>query len=82
MAGSLLSRLDKLEAQVVPPKAIRPVIQVVCRSGDEDDALELAKANGFDPDNEDHFLIMRQIVTPAGQRAEPFPPYMADKRVT
>jgi hypothetical protein len=76
MTSSLFSRVCKLQAQVTPPTpAIRHVSRVVCRKGDEEAALELAKANGFDPDNEDHLLILRQIVTPVGQSAYSCPPY-------
>ena len=76
MASTLAARLEKLEARVAPPEANRRCWSVVCNKGDEEAATELAKSRGFDPDNESHYLIMRSIVTPAGQDVKRFEPYI------
>ena len=76
MASTLAARLEKLEVRVAPPEANRRCWSVVCNKGDEDAATELAKSNGFNPDDESHYLILRSLVTPAGQEVQPREPYM------
>jgi len=71
-ANPLAARLDRLETKLPVPERARRVFAVVSGKHDTEAALALAFQNGFDPDDENSndLLILRSIVTPAGQ-----PPY-------
>jgi len=81
MANPLIARLEKLEAQFPSPETVRRYWQVVCNKGEESAAMDLVKSRGFEPDNESHYLILRSLVTPAGQEVQPLDPYMIERRV-
>jgi len=66
MSNNLSGRIGKLEGRFLTPAHLLRVIRVLARQGQEDEALQLAASEGFDPDNGD-IVIMRSIVTPRGR---------------
>lgn len=73
MSSNLSGRIGRLEDRFPAPARLPRVIRVLARQGQEDEALRLAAAEGFDPDNGD-IVIMRSIVTPRGQSGCHIPP--------
>lgn len=62
MWGNLSSRIGRLEDKFPAPARLPRVIRVLAGQGREDEALQLATSEGFDPDSGD-IVIMRSIVT-------------------
>ncbi len=81
MSNPLLARLDKLETKLPVPKRPRRVITIVAGKHDTEAALALARENGFDPDdaNSNDLLILRSIVSPAGQPPYSQAPYLLER---
>ncbi|KQZ80897.1 hypothetical protein ASD64_11435 [Mesorhizobium sp. Root157] len=59
MKGPLSTRLEKLEAAFPDPKNARQkrVIRIVASDKEEAEAMELAKAEGWEPDSDDICII-------------------------
>ena len=74
MPTALASRLGKLEARLPNPRPHR-VIQIVASNHDEAKALELAKAEGYDPERDDNLVILNLITgVSSSERAGPDQP--------
>ena len=71
MASILANRIDKLAAKLPPATRTRRVIRIVANKEDEVAALELAKAEGYDPEKDNHVVIIRLI---AGVKDTPVEP--------
>lgn len=68
---ALHSRIGRLEHRLPDPALNRPprILRLTTRQGREDEALQTAKAEGYDPDND--LIIMRVIVPSPGRGTEP-----------
>ncbi len=60
------------------PQAERRVIRIVAGENDGEAAYALARANGFNPDDErsNDLIVLRNIVTPKGQEPWKGEPYV------
>lgn len=78
MTNPLMARLEKLETKLPMAERPRRVFRVVAGEQDKEAAIALAGDHGFHPDdaNSDDLLIIRSIVTPAGQAPYSKPPYI------
>jgi hypothetical protein len=62
-------RLGKLETKLPAPQTPRRVITIAAGANEREAAISLARAHGFDPDDNDSsdLLILRSIVNPNGK---------------
>lgn len=73
MKGPLDSRINRLEAAFADPRDRTPkrVIRIVTSDQEEEAALELAKAEGWDPEGDDICVIRLVKLTAAWKEVAP-----------
>ena len=74
MASILANRIDKLSARLPAAAPSRRVIRIVANKEDEAAALELARAEGYDPEKDNDVIIIRLIAGAKGPPIEPREP--------